>query len=129
MILFRIFYLPQITTLTVENNKNKKSVKFQGDMLNFCDFIQIFAFTRNHHLKRCTVTLQKVVGSNLVIRYSVDAAVYRNLFFPIRVEQGSLRKEMSSAFHILCPRYGGLLTPTAPVTLGYGETFRPSKTV
>ena len=25
--------------LTVENNKNKKSVKFQGDILNFGDFI------------------------------------------------------------------------------------------
>ena len=36
--------------LTVENNKNKKSVKFQGDMLNFYDFIQVFVFTRNHHL-------------------------------------------------------------------------------
>ena len=36
---------------TVENNKNKKSVKFQGDMLNFCDFIQVFVFTPNHHLK------------------------------------------------------------------------------
>ena len=37
--------------LTVENNKNKKSVKFQGDMLNYCDFIQVFVFTTNHHLK------------------------------------------------------------------------------
>ena len=35
----------------MENNKNKKSVKFKGDMLNFCDFIQVFVFTRNHHLK------------------------------------------------------------------------------
>ena len=35
----------------MENNKNKKSVKFQGDMLNLCDFIQVFVFTRNHHLK------------------------------------------------------------------------------
>ena len=35
----------------MENNKNKKSVKFQGDMLNFCDFIQVFVFTPNHHLK------------------------------------------------------------------------------
>ena len=34
----------------MENNKNKKSVKFQVDMLNFCDFIQVFVFTRNHHL-------------------------------------------------------------------------------
>ena len=36
---------------TAENNKNKKSVKFQGDMLNFCNFIQVFIFTTNHHLK------------------------------------------------------------------------------
>ena len=35
----------------MENNKNKKSVKFQGDMLNFCDFIQVSVFTRNHQLK------------------------------------------------------------------------------
>ena len=35
----------------MENNKNKKSMKFQGDMLNFCDFIQVFVFTTNHHLK------------------------------------------------------------------------------
>ena len=35
----------------MENYKNKKSMKFQGDMLNFCDFIQVFVFTRNHHLK------------------------------------------------------------------------------
>ena len=25
-------------------------MKFQGDMLNFCDFIQVFVFTTNHHL-------------------------------------------------------------------------------
>ena len=36
----------------MENNKNKKSVKFQGDMLNFCDFIQVFVFTTNHHLNQ-----------------------------------------------------------------------------
>ena len=34
----------------MENNKNKKSMKFQGDMLIFCDFIQVFVFTTNHHL-------------------------------------------------------------------------------
>ena len=44
----------------MENNKNKKSVKFQGDMLNFCDFIQVYVFTRNHHLKE---TLTWVVVS------------------------------------------------------------------
>ena len=35
----------------MESNINKKSVKFQGDMLDFCDFIQVFVFTPNHHLK------------------------------------------------------------------------------
>ena len=36
----------------MENNKNKKSVKLQGDiMVIFCDFIQVFVLTRNHHLK------------------------------------------------------------------------------
>ena len=38
--------------LTVENNKNKKSVKFQGHMLNFCDFIQDYVFSTNHHLNK-----------------------------------------------------------------------------
>ena len=46
---------PYFALYTVENNKNKKSVKFQGDMLNFCDFIQVFVFNRNHHLKRMKV--------------------------------------------------------------------------
>ena len=43
----------------MENNKNKKSVKFQGDMLSFCDFIQVFVFTRNHHLKFITISKRK----------------------------------------------------------------------
>ena len=27
-----------------------RSFKFQGDMLNFGDFIQVYVFTTNHHL-------------------------------------------------------------------------------
>ena len=55
----------------MENNKNKKSVKFQGDMLNFCDFIQVFVFTPNHHLKKhmqkfCMVKIFVVVFEVLV---------------------------------------------------------------
>ena len=52
---------------SVENNKNKKSVKFQGDMLNFCDFIQIFVFTTNHHLKSFEIivcTLSMILPKN-----------------------------------------------------------------
>ena len=36
---------------TVETNKNKKSVKLKGNMLNVYDFIQVYVFTTNHHLK------------------------------------------------------------------------------
>ena len=51
----------------MENNRNKKSVKFQGDMLNFCDFIQVFVFTRNHHLKYIDNILW-----NMLVDVSVD---------------------------------------------------------
>ena len=43
----------------MENNKIKKSVKFQGDTLNFYDFIQVFVFTTNHHLNRHVLTNTK----------------------------------------------------------------------
>ena len=36
---------------TVDNNKNKKSIKFQGDVLNFNVIIKVFVFITNHHLK------------------------------------------------------------------------------
>ena len=58
-------------TLTVENNKNKKSVKFLGDMVNFCDFIQDFVFTTNHHLN------QAPVSSKHISIISVVRAQYR----------------------------------------------------
>ena len=51
----------------MENNKNKKSVKFQGDMLNFCDFIQVFVFTRNHHLKMNIFSLRKRIVETDVV--------------------------------------------------------------
>ena len=46
---------PDHPQLTVENNKNEKSVKFQGNILNVCDFIQVYVFTTNHNLK-CAVS-------------------------------------------------------------------------
>ena len=42
-------------------------MKFQRDILNFCDFIQVFVFTTNHHLKGpifflfCTAQLVRAV--------------------------------------------------------------------
>ena len=56
----------------MENNKNKKSVKFQGDMLNFCDFIQVFVFTRNHHLNGIILTLACIACVGIVWRSKDD---------------------------------------------------------
>ena len=57
----------------MENNKNKKSVKFQGDMLNFYDFIQVFVFTRNHHLKFIFLYHRLIENSTLVLSTTIDA--------------------------------------------------------
>ena len=50
----------------MENNKNKKSVKFQGDMLIFCDFIQSFVFTTNHHLNENALDSEGALKYNKV---------------------------------------------------------------
>ena len=54
----------------MENNKNKKSVKFQGDMLNFCDFIQVFVLTPNHHLNILRIC---------VVQFEVYTAAFSNI--------------------------------------------------
>ena len=41
----------------------------------------------------------------------------------IKVLLGSKRKGMGSAFHQLCPRYSGTLTPTTPTAIRLWETF------
>ena len=70
--------------LTVENNKNKKSVKFQGDMLNFCDFIQVFVFTTNHHLNVkqagvCEMAVHRAVAGDVF-----DNVLLYVVLFPTR---------------------------------------------
>ena len=50
----------------MENNQNKKSVKFQGGMFNFCDFIQVFVFTRNHHLNENALNSEGALKYNKV---------------------------------------------------------------
>ena len=57
----------------MENNKNKKSVKFQGDMLNFCDFIKVFVFTRNHHLKDGMLNLILLISDYCLSIYLVNS--------------------------------------------------------
>ena len=54
----------------MENNKNKKSVKFQGDIVNFCDFIQVFVFTRNHHLKFSASNEKMLNGKRFITGYT-----------------------------------------------------------
>ena len=54
---------PYFALSIVENNKNKNIVKFQGDMLNVFDFIQVFVFTTNNHLKSIVCLLMLRSGS------------------------------------------------------------------
>ena len=63
----------------MENNKNKKSVKFQGDMLIFYDFIQVFVFTTSHHLK-----CRSCFGSALSSRKETDGHKIVSLFVNLR---------------------------------------------
>ena len=62
----------------MENNKNKKSVKFQGDMLNYCDFIQVFVFTSYHHLKqKCPLanSLPKLLKGSAILNKMAARAI------------------------------------------------------
>ena len=38
-------------------------------------------------------------------------------FFELRKDKAAKRRGMDSAFHQLCPRYSGTLTPTAPTVI------------
>ena len=57
--------------LTIDSNKNMKV--FQGDMLIFCDFIQVFVFTTNHHLKL------DFESDNIVMPVMPGISIYRSL--------------------------------------------------
>ena len=45
-------------------------MKFQGDILNFCDFIQVFVFTTNHHLK--IVTFEKSAKFSITMGHKIS---------------------------------------------------------
>ena len=53
---------------------------------------------------------------------SVNPAV-NGYLFRIREDKGRERRGMGSAFHQLCPKYSGTLTPTAPTAIRLWETF------
>ena len=55
-------------------------------------------------------------------KLSVNPAV-NGYLFRIRKGKGSERRGMGSAFHQLCPRYSGTLTPTVPMAIRLWETF------
>ena len=62
--------------LTVGNNKNKKSIKFQGDILIFCDFIQVYVFTPNHHLNNYFASQPSVDDQNKMLPNVPSAQLY-----------------------------------------------------
>ena len=45
------------------------------------------------------------------------------LFYLLLSFEGSERRGLGSAFHQLCPRYSGTLTPTAPTAIWLWDTF------
>ena len=69
--------------------KNKKYIKFQGDMLNFSGFIQVFVFTTNHHLKMYRYT------ANLLPQFSLKEDNFCDILFA-SVCSETLVKERSS---------------------------------
>ena len=56
-----------------------KSEKFQGDMLNFRDLIQVFVFTTNYHLKQHFFD-----NSQVLAEYRLDYASFSLTGFSIR---------------------------------------------
>ena len=78
----------------MENNKNKRSVKFQGDMLNFCDFIQVFVFTTNHHLKPFYLSVQIC---HLSREYARGRRERRNRFRPADIAFFSSERDKNVA--------------------------------
>ena len=51
-------------------------MKFLGDTLNFCDFIQVFVFPPNHHLN-CLI----IISLYIFIDQSFIALIHCNLYF------------------------------------------------
>ena len=99
----------------MENNKNKKSVKFQGDMLIFCDFIQVFVFTPNHHLNRLGgLSLPRKSVVRLTDRPDMTLDVYRG-------RKTTMQQIRGQDFKILL----STVTPTGALV----KTFNKSKTI
>ena len=86
----------------MENNKNKKSVKFQGDILNFCDFIQVFVFTRNHHLNISRVFFQNM---NVTHAATPPAKWITHGYFVIELQTVKLVPTDQPALNILPPSF------------------------
>ena len=89
----------------MENNKDKKSVKFQGDMLNFYDFIQVFIFTTNHHLNQCfSIERNTIIVSYCFfswLRYVVVAIREYCFHYCLALEV----TYVTIIFHFTCTRY------------------------
>ena len=45
-------------------------MKFQGDIIIFCDCIQVFVFTTNHHLNASNIFYEFLTGGAKVAQYS-----------------------------------------------------------
>ena len=53
-------------------------MKFQKDMLNFCDFIQVYVFTTNHHLNVSAMAEHSAMYAALLLE---NLITYMGLLF------------------------------------------------
>ena len=90
-------------------------------MLNFCDFIQVYVFTTNHHLKLMDDLATVIAQIFYVNPYNQRILLYAflSVYFLLigyiflsnqKNVKASDRKRLCSVFVLLCPRYGWPLT-------------------
>ena len=100
----------------MENNKNKRSVKFQGDMLNFCDFIQVFVFTKNHHLKALLFRLLYFIY--IILQYDCQT------FYALQ----TTRSDHPKAIRLVC-RHSIFFFLVIPQLMSWAQLFKTNDVV
>ena len=82
---------------------------FQGDILIFCDFIQVFAFTTNHHLKIFFLSFFFffffVLFFNMLRIEFPDYKPYKFVFF-YTFFSARYKLILNSEKHLICIRLG-----------------------
>ena len=104
--------------LCIFNSRMKLSAmnltKHHARVIN--DLLEKFSTIKRLLVRRWALTFSNPFDITKRRRSQVVRAAESRLL-RIRVEYGSERRGMGSAFHRLCPIYGGTLMPTAPTAI------------